>query len=56
MKVCLYAGDINLNRKDEIKVVKIQNCDFFRKQNSGNFVFLVQIFYSPMDYLASIMF
>ena len=29
---------------------------FFRKQNSENYFFLVQMFSSPMGYLASIMF
>ena len=36
MKVRLYAGDKHLNRKDK-KYVKIQNFDFFRKQNGENF-------------------
>ena len=43
MNVCLYAGDMNLNRKDEKKYVEIQQKkkkkknDFFRKQNVENF-------------------
>ena len=44
MKVCLYAGDMNLNRNDEKKYVEIQKKkknDFFKKQNSENF-FVVQ--------------
>ena len=55
MKVFLYAGDMNLKRKDEKKYAEIQKFDFFRKQNGENF-FLVQMFHSPMGYLASIMF
>ena len=52
----LLAGDMHLNRKDEKKCVEIQKFCFFRKQNGENFFFLVQMFSSPMDYLASIMF
>ena len=29
MKVCLYAGDMNLNRNDEKKYVEIQKKIFF---------------------------
>ena len=29
MKVCLYAGDMNLNRNDEKKYVEIQKKKFF---------------------------
>ena len=54
MKVCLYAGDMNLNRKDEKKYVEIQNFEFLG--NKTVIVFLVQMFYSLMGYLASIMF
>ena len=60
MKVYLYAGDMNLNRKDEKKYVEIQK--FIKKKNNikkkivENSYFLVQLFYSPMGYLASIMF
>ena len=57
MKVNLYAGDMHLNRKDEKRYAEIQKFDFFfRKQNGENFLFLVQMFYSPMGYLASKMF
>ena len=42
MKVCLYAGDMNLNKNDEKKYVEIQKKNgFFKKQNSENF-FVVQ--------------
>ena len=41
MKVCLYAGDMNLNRNNDKKYVEIQNKIFFKKQNSENF-FVVQ--------------
>ena len=37
MKVCLYAGDVHLNRKDENKYIEIQKFDFCRKQNGENF-------------------
>ena len=53
MTVLLYAGDMHLNRKDEKKYVKIQKFDFL---GNKTFFFLVQMFSSPMDYLASIMF
>ena len=46
----------HLNRKDEKMYVEIQKFDFFRKQNGENFFFLVQMFSSPMGYLACIMF
>ena len=57
MKVCLYAEDMNLNRKDEKKNVDIQKFDFLGNKMVKTF-FLVQMFYSPMGYLpvASIMF
>ena len=41
MKVCLYAGDMNLNRNNDKKCVEIQKKIFFKKQNSENF-FVVQ--------------
>ena len=52
MKVRLYTGNMNLNRKKVCRYTKIL---FFRKQNGENF-FLDQIFSSPMGYLAGIMF
>ena len=54
----LYAGDMHLNRNDEKEYKEIQKKknDFFMKQNGENFFFLVQMFSSRMDYLASIMF
>ena len=39
IKVCLCAGDMNINRKYEKKYVEIQKFDFFRKQNGENFFF-----------------
>ena len=33
----LYAGDMNLNRKNEKKVCRITNIKLFRKQNGENF-------------------
>ena len=54
MKVRLYAGDMNLNRKIG-KNVEIKKFEYFRKENGETF-FLVQMFYSPMGYLAIIMF
>ena len=57
MKVRLYAGDMHLNRKDEKNESRNKKkMFFFRKQNGENFFFLVQMFSSPMGYLASIMF
>ena len=46
MKVCLYAGDMNLNRNVEKKYVEIQKERFFKKQNSENF------FHSPKCFIA----
>ena len=37
----LYAGDMNLNRKDEKMYVEIQTFIFFRKQNGEKLFFLV---------------
>ena len=37
----LYAGDMNLNRKDEKKYVEIQTFNFFRKQNGEKLFILV---------------
>ena len=61
MNVCLYAGDMNLNRKDEKKYVEIQQKKKKKKMTFlGNKTlktfFLVQMFYSPLGYKASIMF
>ena len=56
IKVRLYASDMLLNRKGEKKYVKVQKFDFFRKQNGENLFFLVQMFYSLKNYLASIIF
>ena len=56
MRVRLYAGDTLLNRKDENKqYVEIQKFDFLGNKTVKTF-FLVQMFYSPMGYIASIMF
>ena len=55
MKLCLYAGDMNLNKNDEKKVCRNTKKLIFKKQNSENF-FVVQMFYSPISCLASIMF
>ena len=55
MKVHLYAGDMLLNRKDEKKYVEIQKFEFLGNKTVKTF-FLVQMFYGPMGYLASIMF
>ena len=49
MKVCLYAGDMNLHRKDETEYVKIRKFDFLGNKTVTTF-FLVQMFYSPMGY------
>ena len=46
MKVCLYAGDMNLNRNDEEKYVEIKKKRFFKKQNNENF------FGSPKCFIA----
>ena len=40
MKVCLYAGDMHLNRKDERKCVEIQKFDFLGNKTVKTF-FLV---------------
>ena len=37
MKVCSYAGDMNLNRKDKKYYVKIQKKMILRKQKGENF-------------------
>ena len=52
----LFAGDMHLNRKDEKKYVEIQKFDFLGNKTVKTLFFLVQMFSSPMDYLASIMF
>ena len=44
MKVCLYAGDMNLNRKDEKKYAEIQKIDFLGNKTVKTFFFLVQMF------------
>ena len=56
MKVRLYAGDMHLKRKDEKKYEEIQKFDFLGNKTVKTFFFLVQMFSSPMEYLASIMF
>ena len=55
MKVCSYAGDMNLNRKDGKKYVEVQTLDFLGNKTVKSF-FLVKLFYSPMGYFPSIMF
>ena len=58
MKVCLYAGDMTLNRKVcriKREGKKIIN-DFIGNKTVKTFLFLVQMFYSPMGYLPSIVF
>ena len=50
-----YAGDKNLNRKDAKKVCRNKKNDFLGK-TVKTFFLPVQMFYSPMGYLASIMF
>ena len=52
MKVGLYASDVNINRKDEKEK---RNIDLLGNKRRKRF-FLVQVFYNPMVYLASIMF
>ena len=37
MKVCLYAGDMNINRKDEKKYVEIQKFDFLGNKTVETF-------------------
>ena len=37
------------------KICRSTKIDFLRKQNVENFMFLVQMFYNPVCYLASIM-
>ena len=56
MKVSLYAGDMHLSRKDEKMYVEIQKFDFLGNKTVKTFFFVVQMFSSPMGYLASIMF
>ena len=55
MKVHIYAGDMNLNRKDKKKVCRNTTICFLGNETVKTF-FLVQTFYNPMGYLASIMF
>ena len=56
-----YDGDMNLNKKDDKKVCRNTILFYFYyfifllKKNGENF-FLVQMFYSHLDYWASIMF
>ena len=47
---------LTLNRKDEKKYVEIQKFEFLGNKTVKTFFLLVQMFSSPMDYLASIMF
>ena len=53
--MCLYAGDMHLNREDGKKCVEIQKKKkmIFPGNKTVEFFFLVQMFYSPMGYLAS---
>ena len=37
MKVCLYAGDINLNRKNEKKYIKVQKFDLLGNKTVKRF-------------------
>ena len=53
MKVCLCAGDINLNRKDETKVCRNTKIRFLGNKTVKT-SYIVQMFYCPMGYLASI--
>ena len=55
MKMRIYAGDTNLNRKAEKKYVEIQKFNFLGNKTVKT-VFIVQMFYSRMGYLASIIF
>ena len=55
MKVYLYAGDMNIDRKYEKKYVEIQKFDFLGNKTVKTF-FLDQMFYDHMSYLASKMF
>ena len=54
MKVRLYAGNINLIRKDE-KYVEIEKNDFLGNKTVKT-LFSNPNVYSPLGYLASIMF
>ena len=46
MKVCLYAGDMNLNKNDEKKYVEIpKKIDFLRNKT-------VRTFFSPKCFIA----
>ena len=56
MIVRLYAGDMHLKRKYEKKYVEIQKFDFLGNKTVKTFFFLVQMFYSPMGYLAGKMY
>ena len=44
MKVCLYAGDMNINRKHEKKYVEIQKIDSLGNKNGENFIFFPKCF------------
>ena len=55
MKVCLSAGGMNLDRKDERKHVEIQKFIYLGNRTVKTF-FLVLMFYNHMGYLPSIMF
>ena len=52
----LYAGDMNLNRKDDKSMSKYKKLMFRTQKGENVFYFLVKILIKPMGYLASIMF
>ena len=56
MKVRLYAGDRNINRKYEKKYAEIQKKNIFLGNKTVKTFFLVQMFYNRLGYLASIIF
>ena len=56
MKACLYVGDMSLDRKDEKQKKKKTKKNKKKKKKKTVKTSLVQTFYGPMSYLASIMF
>ena len=57
MKARLYTGDMHLNSKDEnMYEEKKNNNDFLGNKTVKTFFLLVQMFSTPLCYLASIMF
>ena len=53
--MCLYVGDMNLNRNNDKKYVEIQKKYVLKNKTVRTFLYF-KMFYSPIGCLASIMF